>query len=66
MYGSDNVVKAYLDYVKHIDDVIQSGIEDNQEKYFNKLLVEIRREIYKNSKITDSEISKYFNEYNRI
>jgi len=65
MYGSDNVIKAYLNYIKHIDEVIQSGVVDKQEEYFNKLLVEIRREIYKNSEITESEISKYFNEYNR-
>ena len=37
----------------------------NKKEYFTKLLVEIRREIYKDSKITESEISKYFNEYNR-
>lgn len=65
MYGSDNVIKAYLNFIKHIDEVVENEIEDKQEGYFNKILVEIRNEIYKDSKITDSEISNYFNEFNR-
>ena len=35
MYGSDNVIKAYLDYVKHIDEIIQNEIEDKQEGVFH-------------------------------
>ena len=65
LYGSDNVIAAYLNYIKHIDEILTNSITDEQEKYFNKLLVEIRNEIYKETKVTDDEISKYFNEYNR-
>jgi len=65
LFGSDKVVKAYLDFIKHIDNVILNGTEDNQEEYFNKILTEIRKEIYPNTEITDDEISKYFNGYNR-
>lgn len=65
LYGSDNVITAYLNYIKHIDEILTNNIKDEQEKYFNKLLVEIRNEIYTETKITEDEISKYFNEYNR-
>lgn len=65
LYGSDNVIAAYLNYIKHIDNVLTNKIKDEQEKYFNRLLVEIRNEIYKDTKVTDDEILKYFNEYNR-
>ena len=65
LYGSDKVITAYLNYVKHIDEILTNNIEDKQVEFFTKLLLEIRNEIYKNTKITEDEISKYFNEYNR-
>ncbi len=65
LFGSDKVINAYLDFIRHIDEIKQDEIEDNQEEFFNKILTEIRKEIYPNSEITADEISRYFNGYNR-
>jgi hypothetical protein len=66
LYGSDKVVTAYLNYIKHIDDIIQKKqVEDKQKVFFTDLLTEIRKEIYRDTKISKDEIAKYFNEYNR-
>jgi len=65
LYGSDNVITAYLNYIKHLDDILQNGIEDKQIDYFNRLLSTIRKELNKDTKISEDDISKYFNEYNR-
>jgi len=65
LYGSDNVIQAYLNFVKHLDEVLQKKVQDKQEEFFTNLLIEIRKEIYKESKLQKEDISKYFNEYNR-
>lgn len=65
LYGSDTVITAYLNYIKHLDDIIQNNREDKQEEYFTELLASIRKEVYNDTKITNNEVSKYFNEYNR-
>lgn len=66
LYGSNNVITAYLNFIKHIDEIQSNNIEDKQEQYFSRILIEIRKEIYKNSKISEDDISNYFNEYNRL
>jgi len=65
LHGSDEVVTAYLNFIKHIDNVRQNHVEDQQEQYFNKLLFSMRREAYKRSRITELDIQQYFNEFNR-
>jgi hypothetical protein len=65
LYGSNEVIIAYLNYIKHIDEIIQQKIEDKQELFFNDLLMAIRKEIYPNTDITPDDILKYFNGYNR-
>jgi ATP-dependent Lon protease len=65
LYGNDKVLTSYLNYIKHIDDVKQKKVEDQQEYYFTELLESIRKEIYPKTTISKNEISKYFNEYNR-
>jgi len=65
LFGSDNVINAYLNFIKHIDDVIQNKVPDIQEDYITKLLLEIRKEIYPNTNMVEDDISKYFNGINR-
>jgi len=65
LHGSDIVVTAYLEYIRHIDNVRQNHIEDQQEHYFNKLITSMRREAYPNTIISNEDIQNYFNEFNR-
>ena len=65
LHGSDNVVNAYLNYIKHIDDIRQHQVVDQQENYFNILISAMRREAYPKTEISNEDIRNYFNEFNR-
>ena len=43
LYGSDSVIGAYLNYIKHLDNILQNQIEDEQEDYFQELVSECKK-----------------------
>jgi hypothetical protein len=65
LFGTDKIINTYLEFIKHIDDISKNGVEDKQADFFNKLLIEIRKEIYPDTKILEKDIFTYFNGYRR-
>ena len=62
LYGNDKVIQAYHNWVEFSD---KPGSDVNEEvKLFGKLLLEIRKDIHGNSKVTEEEISN-LNPFNR-
>lgn len=55
LYANDKVVKAYNDWVNFSDKTEGKQI-DEEVKLFGKMLVEIRKDIHGNSKLTNSDI----------
>jgi hypothetical protein len=62
LYANDKVIKAYHNWIEYAD----SGKDDiNKEvELFGKILVEIRKDIHGDSKVTEQEISN-LNPFNR-
>ena len=65
LYASDNVIKAYDNWVKYTDENPQRGGDNNDVELFGKLLLEIRKDILEGkSKLTIEEINN-LNPFNR-
>ena len=62
LYANDKVIKAYHDWVDYAD---QEDRDINKEvEYFGNILIEIRKDIHGNSKVTEEQISN-LNPFNR-
>ena len=56
LYGNDNVVKAYDNWVKFSDTDQANNGSDTDVDLFGKILLEIRKDIHGKSKLTEREI----------
>ncbi len=58
LYASDNVIKAYDNWIKYTDENPERGGNDTDVELFGKLLLEIRNDILEGkSKLTVEEIN---------
>lgn len=62
LYGNDKVIRAYHNWVEFADK--QDSDINEEVKLFGKLLLEIRKDIHGDSKVTEEEISN-LNPFNR-
>lgn len=56
LYGNDNVVKAYNNWVEFSDKDQANNGSDTDVDLFGKILIEIRKDIHGKSKLTEREI----------
>ncbi len=56
LYGNDKVVKAYNDWVELNDKDPANQGKDKDVELFGKILIEIRKDIHGDSKVTEQEI----------
>jgi hypothetical protein len=62
LYANDKVIKAYHDWIEYAD--TDNHDIDKEVELFGKILVEIRKDIHGDSKLTEQEISN-LNPFNR-
>ncbi len=63
LYANDKVIKAYHNWIE-FSDQNEGGNIDKEVELFGKILLEIRKDIHGNSKVTEQEISN-LNPFNR-
>lgn len=56
LYGNDNVIRAYNDWVEFSDNDHLNHGTDKDVDLFGKILIEIRKDIHGTSKVTEQEI----------
>jgi hypothetical protein len=62
LYANDKVIKAYHDWIEYAD--TEKHEIDKEVELFGKILLEIRKDIHGDSKVTEQEISN-LNPFNR-
>lgn len=63
LYANDKVIKAYHNWIEYADSKENKDI-DKEVELFGKILLEIRKDIHGDSKVTEQEISN-LNPFNR-
>jgi hypothetical protein len=64
LYASDNVIKAYDNWIKYTDENPEGHGDNTEVGLFGKLLLEIRRDILGKTKLTVEDINN-LNPFNR-
>lgn len=64
LYASDDVIKAYDNWIKYTDENPEGHGDDTEVGLFGKLLLEIRRDILGKTKLTVEDINN-LNPFNR-
>jgi len=64
LYANDKVIKAYHQWIEYADKEEQEKDIKEEVRLFGNILIEIRKDIHGNSKITEQEISN-LNPFNR-
>ncbi|MBU3967867.1 MAG: hypothetical protein KKG76_10945 [Euryarchaeota archaeon] len=64
LYASDNVIKAYDNWIKYTDEKPEGHGDNTEVGLFGKMLLEIRRDILGKTKLTVEDINN-LNPFNR-